>query len=67
MRKVDNPEIFIKMEFENLQDEKIYLGYYQLHAHYISLENNEDYDIKLIYGQKNSTDIFKWMVIYIKK
>ena len=67
MSKIDNPDKFNKIEFKNLQDEKIYLGYYQLHTHYISLEDNEDYDIKLIYGQKNTTDIFKWMIIFIKK
>lgn len=67
MAKVEAPESFDKIIFENLQDEKIYLGYYNLHDHYISLENNDKLEIRLIYGQKNSTDISKWMLVYIQK
>ena len=67
MAKVENPDSFDKILFENLQDEKIYLGYYNLHDHYISLENTDEVEIRLIYGQKNSTDIFKWMIVYIQK
>lgn len=66
-QKVDNPENFDKLEFENVQDEKIYLGYFELHNTYILLEDSDTLNIKLIYGKKNSTDIFKWMIVFIKK
>ena len=67
MSKIENPESFDKILFENLEDEKIYLGFYNLHEYYISLEDSDFVEIKLIYGQKNSTDIFKWLLVYIEK
>lgn len=67
MNKIYNPYSFDKIEIKALEDEKIYLGYYILHNFYISLEDSVDLDLRLIYGKKNSTDIYKWMLVYIKK
>lgn len=68
MSKIETPEVFSKVKFENVLDEKTYLGYYELHDHYISLsEDNENLEIMLIYGQKSADDIFKWKLIYLDK
>ena len=67
MKKIYNPLLFNKINITLLQDEKNYLGYYELSNSYILLEDSEELELRLIYGKKNSTDIYKWMLVYIKK
>jgi hypothetical protein len=67
MKKIYNPVLFDKKNITLLQDEKNHLGYYELHNSYILLENSEELELRLIYGKKNSTDIYKWMLVYMKK
>ena len=67
MQKIYNPDTFDKIEIINLEDEKIFLGYYELFNYYILLENSDDLELKLFYGKKNSTDIYKWMLLYLEK
>jgi hypothetical protein len=67
MKKIYNPLLFNKKDITLLQDQKNYLGYYELHNSYILLEDSEELELRLIYGKKNSTDIYKWMLVYMKK
>ena len=67
MSKIYNPLLFERKSITLLQDEKSYLGYYELHDIYILIEESEEIEIRLIYGKKNSTDNYKWMLVYIKK
>lgn len=67
MKKIYNPLQYDKKEFTMLQDERSHLGYHELHNFYILLEDSDDIELRLIYGKKNSTDINKWMLVYIKR
>ena len=67
MKKIYDPLKFEYKDITLIDQEKEYLGYYELHNKYILMEDSNYLELRLIYGKKNSTDTYKWVLVYIKK
>ena len=62
-----NPTNFKEEIFEDLDEEKENLGFFELSNVYYLMENQERFKMMLIYGKNNSSDINRWFILYYNK